>query len=146
MSKVIDYLRGLGLTQVEAKQARRHIFEVSSDKLREVVSGLINVDESAYVSSISAVDYINEGFIELNYCLWVINEKIMVIFKVKVPRDSPKIPTIHDLIPGALNSELEVYDLLGVVFEGNDKLRRGFLAPTEVTSQGIYPLRKDFKV
>ncbi|MCS7109025.1 MAG: NADH-quinone oxidoreductase subunit C [Sulfolobales archaeon] len=146
MSKVVEFLRNIGLVQREVKQARRYVFEVSPERLREVVSGLIKVDENIYVSTISAVDYISEGFIEVNYCLWGINDAVMVVLKVKAPRDSPKVPTIHDLIPGALNSELDTYDLVGVVFEGNDKLRRGFLVPSEVVSQGIYPLRKDFKV
>lgn len=146
MSRAVDFLRSVGLVQVEVKQVRRYAFEVSRERLREVMSGLIKVDESLYVSSISGVDYINEGFIEVNYCLWSVVDKVMVVLKVKVPRDSPGVPTIHDLIPGALNSELEVHDLLGVVFEGNDKLRRGFLVPHEIASQGIYPLRKDFKV
>ncbi|MCX8186427.1 MAG: NADH-quinone oxidoreductase subunit C [Sulfolobales archaeon] len=146
MSKVVEFLRNIGLVQREVKQARRYVFEVSPERLREVVSGLIKVDENIYVSTISAVDYISEGFIEVNYCIWTINDAVMVVLKVKAPRDSPKVPTIHDLIPGALNSELDTYDLVGVVFEGNDKLRRGFLVPSEVVSQGIYPLRKDFKV
>lgn len=146
MSKVVEFLRNIGLVQREVKQARRYVFEVSPERLREVVSGLTKVDGNIYVSTISAVDYISEGFIEVNYCLWGINDAVMVVLKVKAPRDSPKVPTIHDLIPGALNSELDTYDLVGVVFEGNDKLRRGFLVPSEVVSQGIYPLRKDFKV
>lgn len=146
MSKVLDFLKGLGLTQLESKQPRRYVFEVSAGRLREVIAGLIEVNKNLYVSAISGVDYISEGFIEVNYCLWVVDEKLMVVLKVRVPRESPKIPTTYDLIPGTLNSELEVYDLLGVVLEGNDKLRRSFLAPSEVASQGLFPLRKDFKV
>ncbi len=146
MSKVLDLLKSSGLNQLGSKQVRRYVFEVSADRLREVITNLMSAGINMYVSSISGVDYINEGIIELNYCLWVVDEKLMVVLKVKVPRDSPKVPTISDLIPGAINSELESYDLLGVVFEGNEKLRRGFLLPSELVSQGVYPLRKDFKV
>jgi NADH:ubiquinone oxidoreductase subunit C len=146
VSKVVDYLRSLSLKELEVKQPRRYVFEVSPDKLRDVISGVIKVSPQTYVSAISGVDYINEGVIEVNYCLWVIEDNVMVVLKVRVPRDSPKVPTIYDLIPGALNSELEAYDLVGVVFEGNDKLRRGFLTPPEIASQNVFPLRKDFKV
>ncbi len=145
MSSVLDFLKSSGLNQLGSKQPRRYVFEVSAERLREVVGGLAKF-KNIYVSSISGVDYVSEGFIEINYCLWVVDERFMVITKVRVPRDSPKVPTIYDLIPGALNSELEAYDLLGVVFEGNEKLRRGFLTPSEVASQGLFPLRKDFKV
>lgn len=146
MSKVVEYLRSLGLKELEVKQPRRYVFEVSPEKLREVIAGVLKVSPQTYVSAISGIDYVGEGVIEVNYLLWVIEDKVMVVIKVRVPRESPKVPTIYDLIPGALNSELEVYDLLGVVFEGNDKLRRGFLTPPEIASQNIFPLRKDFKV
>lgn len=146
MSRVVEFLRSLGLTHKEVKQARRYIFEVPSDRLRDVVAGLMKLNLNIYSSTISVVDYINEGVIEINYCLWVIDEKLMVILRVRVPRDSPKVPTIHDIIPGALNGELEAYDLFGVVFEGNDKLRRGFLVPLDLVNQGVFPLRKEFKV
>ncbi len=144
MSRVVDYLRSLGLKELEIKQPRRYVFEVSPEKLREVITEILKVSPQTYVSAISGVDYVSEGVIEVNYSLWVIEDRVMVVIRVRVPRDSPKIPTIYDLIPGALNSELEAYDLLGVVFEGNDKLRRGFLAPPEI--QKVFPLRKDFKV
>lgn len=130
----------------EGKPARRYVVSVPPERLREVVSGLVGLGLNMYVSTISGVDYLNEGVIEVNYCLWVIDEKLMIVLKVRVPRDSPKIPSIHDIVPGALSGELEAYDLLGVVFEGNDKLRRAFLTPTDIASQGIHPLRKDFKV
>jgi len=146
LSKAVEFLRSLGLTCKEVKQARRYVFEVSPDKLRVVVTGLIKLNLNIYSSTISVVDYINEGVIEVNYCLWVIDEKLMIVLRVRVPRDSPKVPTIHDIIPGALNGELEAYDLFGVVFEGNDKLRRGFLVPLDIANQGVFPLRKDFKV
>jgi NADH:ubiquinone oxidoreductase subunit C len=50
---------------------------------------------------------------------------------------------VIDIVPGALGGELEAYDLMGVTFEGNNRLRRGFLAPEDMVEKGIYPLRKD---
>ncbi|MEM4663888.1 MAG: NADH-quinone oxidoreductase subunit C [Desulfurococcaceae archaeon] len=48
-----------------------------------------------------------------------------------------------DIIPGLLAGERETYDLLGVVFNGNPLLKRGFFVATDVAEQGKYPLRKD---
>jgi len=146
VSKVLEYLKSVSLSFKEVKQPRRYVFEISADRLREVVKKLTELNPTIYSSTISAVDYINEGVIEVNYCLWVIDEKLLVVLRVRVPRDSPKVPTIADILPGALNGEMEAYDLMGVVFDGNSRLRRAFLAPPDIASQGLFPLRKDFKV
>ena len=64
------------------------------------------------------------------------------LFEVKVPcdRDQPVIPSISPLWSGALLQEREVYDLMGVRFEGHPELTRLFLWD----SFPGHPLRKDF--
>jgi NADH-quinone oxidoreductase subunit C len=64
------------------------------------------------------------------------------IFEVKVPADHER-PTIASIAPlwiGATLQEREVYDLMGVVFEGHPELTRLFLWDKFPG----HPLRKDF--
>jgi NADH-quinone oxidoreductase subunit C len=64
------------------------------------------------------------------------------IFEVKVPadHDQPRVSSITPLWIGANLQEREVYDLMGVVFEGHPDLTRLFLWDKFPG----HPLRKDF--
>jgi NADH-quinone oxidoreductase subunit C len=64
------------------------------------------------------------------------------IFEVKVPADHarPRVPSITPLWIGANLQEREVYDLMGVEFEGHPDLTRLFLWDKFPG----HPLRKDF--
>jgi NADH-quinone oxidoreductase subunit C len=64
------------------------------------------------------------------------------IFEVKVPADheQPAVPSVTPLWKGAELQEREVYDLMGVRFEGHPALTRIFLWD----SFPGHPLRKDF--
>jgi NADH-quinone oxidoreductase subunit C len=64
------------------------------------------------------------------------------IFQVKVPADHehPRVASIVPLWKGAILQEREVYDLMGVVFEGHPDLTRLFLWDKFPG----HPLRKDF--
>lgn len=59
-------------------------------------------------------------------------------------RDDSMAPSIIDLYPSALVYEREVFDLLGVRFEGHKGLKR-LLLPEDVPDD-FHPLRKDFKI
>ncbi|HDJ83527.1 MAG TPA: NADH-quinone oxidoreductase subunit C [Desulfurococcaceae archaeon] len=126
----------------------RKIFHIEASKIRDVVKRLIDVygAESLYLSTIVGVDKPNENVIEINYFINIITLKQTIALRTRVPRDNPRIPSLLDLLPGALAGECETYDLLGVIFEGNQYLRRTFFVPIDVAQQGIYPLRKDAKV
>lgn len=120
---------------------RRYVITVEELELRRVVE--VIAGEESYLSSISAVDMPKEGKIELNYIFWSIKHKAALIVKVSLDRGNPAVPSISDIVPAAVKSEIEVYDLMGVVFEGNKSLKRGFLVPEDVVAKGVYPLRKD---
>ena len=64
-----------------------------------------------------------------------------LILKTKVfERDEPTVPSVSDIWKGADLQEREVYDLMGVRFEGHPNLKRIMLW------EGFdgHPLRKDF--
>ena len=66
------------------------------------------------------------------------NETLNVV--TFVDKKSNLAPTIVDIYPNALVYEREVYDLLGIKFEGHPNLKR-LLLP-EDTPEGFHPLRK----
>lgn len=120
---------------------RRYVITVAQSELRGVVEAVVK--EESYLSSISAVDLPKDGKIELNYIFWSVKHKAALVIKVLVNRENPVVPSISDIVPGATKSEVETYDLMGVVFEGNKNLRRGFMVPEDIVAKGVYPLRKD---
>jgi len=65
----------------------------------------------------------------------------MVTFGIRLPKADPTVPTITDLIPGALISEREKQEFFGITVTGIPDGRRLFL-PDEFP-QGVYPWRKD---
>ncbi len=62
--------------------------------------------------------------------------------RVQVPEDDPVVDTLWDLYPGAEAMEREVFDLLGVRFDGHPDLTR-ILMPEDWEG---HPLRKDYGV
>jgi NADH-quinone oxidoreductase subunit C len=60
--------------------------------------------------------------------------------KIGLNDPEPKVSSVYSLWKGANWLEREVYDLLGIVFEGHPDLRR-ILMPPEFAG---HPLRKDY--
>ncbi len=112
-------------------------FIVSGGAHRDVLKALLEADEKTCISAITGIDLgANLG---VYYHIRTSNDLFTI--KAEVPRENPKIATIVDLIPGAAFHEIEVMDLLGVVFEGNPN--PGHFVLPETWPEGIYPLRKD---
>ena len=70
-------------------------------------------------------------------------EEFMFSLKVVLPKSDLVLESITDLIPGALISERELQEMLGVKIKGIPDSRRLFL-PKEIP-KGVYPWRKDSK-
>lgn len=62
-----------------------------------------------------------------------------VTIKAAVPKDDPRIASITPEIPAATMYEREIFDLLGVQFEGHPRLER--LVLPDDWPDGVYPLR-----
>ncbi len=67
--------------------------------------------------------------------------EIILNISVEVPKSDPTIDTISDIIPGALITEREKMEMLGVKIRGIPDDRRVFL-PDDIP-QGVYPWRRD---
>ena len=86
----------------------------------------------------TGVDY--KDRIEVVYHLFSYKHRHGCVLKVRLPRDNPVIPTVEEIWRAADWMEREIFDLLGVTFEGHGDLRR-ILMPEDWPG---HPLRKDF--
>lgn len=86
----------------------------------------------------SGVDY--KDRIEVVYHLFSYRHRHGCALKVKLPRENPSVQTVEEIWRAANWMEREIFDLLGVVFEGHSDLRR-ILMPEDWPG---HPLRKDF--
>jgi NADH-quinone oxidoreductase subunit C len=62
--------------------------------------------------------------------------------KARVHTESPRMPSVTELFPGADYPEREVFDMFGVEFDGHPDLRR-ILMPEDYEG---HPQRRDFPV
>ncbi len=92
------------------------------------------------LSNQSGVDYPKRDEIEVVYHLISYRLRHACVLKVSVPRDNPSMPSVCGVWRTANWQEREIFDLLGVVFDGHPDLRR-ILLPEDWVG---HPLRKDF--
>ena len=88
----------------------------------------------------AAVDYGTGTRFEVVYHLFSWKHPGWLRLRVHVDRSDPRIATITDLWEGAMFHEREMYDMMGIVFEGNRDLRRIYMSP----DYRSFPHRKDF--
>ena len=92
-----------------------------------------------YLTAITAVDY--KDFFEVIYHLTSIRNNHSIVLKTRChTRENPVLPSVVSLWQGADFQEREIYDLMGIAFDGHPNMKRIFLW------QGFHghPLRKDF--
>jgi len=92
------------------------------------------------LSNETGVDYKAKNVIQVVYHLYSYEHRHGLVLKVDTPRDNASVPTVENVWKAANWLEREIYDLLGVFFEGHSDLRR-LLMPEDWIG---HPLRKDF--
>ena len=123
--------------QIQKGVAGEASIVANNDVHRDVLQEMINADEKTGVTAISGVDL--GGNLAAYY--HVHTAKSFFTIKTAVPRTDPKIRSVVDIHPGAKFHELEVTDLFGITFVGNEF--NGHLVLSENWPDGVYPLRKD---
>ena len=113
---------------------------VRPDAVVEVCRFLRDDPELAYeqLSCITGTDF--KDSIHLAYVMTSYAHRHVMALKVKLERDDPAVHTVEQVWATANWHEREVYDLLGVYFEGHSDLRR-LLMPDDWVG---HPLRKDY--
>ena len=131
----------LGEALVEAKDAVGEVsLTVRREAIVEVCRTLRDRFEYQQLMEIAGVDYPQrpERF-EVVYHLLSLTRNHRIRVRVSTDEDVP-VPSVTSLWPVAGWLEREVFDLYGVVFDGNDDLRRIL---TDYGFRG-FPFRKDF--
>ena len=129
------------------EEARARVFEVQLYVRRaDLVPALTALRDTPgleyqQLMEIAGVDYPDRGAerFEIVYCLLSLTRNHRVQVHVSTDEATP-VPSVTGLWPVAGWLEREVYDLYGVLFEGNQDLRRIL---TDYGFRG-HPLRKDF--
>ena len=113
---------------------------VTPDSIPHVAAYLRDRHGYEYLSNITAVDYILDGLIEVVYQFYSLEGGGPQTVRVRVPRESPVIPTLTGEWPGANLQEREAFDLYGVRFPGHPFPRRVYMWD----EFEVFPMRKEF--
>ncbi len=90
---------------------------------------------------ISSVDHFErEPRFEVVYELYSLEQGLHLRLKTAATEDEPSVPTVSDLWAGANWHEREVWDMMGIRFQGHPDLRRIIMWD----GYPYHPLRKDF--
>ena len=115
--------------------------EVRPERVRDVLRWLRDDAEfdAKQLSNLCSVD--RHDRFEVVYHLQSLDRNHQIVVKAILDEhDEPALPSAYPVYKGALLQEREVYDLMGIRFDGHPDLRRMFLW------EGYpgFPLRKDF--
>lgn len=129
----------------------QRVIHPSRDQWAGVASALL-ADGFNMCVDVTGVDYLTFGG-QRDLPLGVVGERFEVVVgfisherrerirsRVQVPESDPTITSLYSIYPGVDTLEREVYDLLGIVFEGHPDLSR-IMMPEHWEG---HPLRKDY--
>jgi NADH-quinone oxidoreductase subunit C len=114
---------------------------VSSKSLYQVAEFLKNTSglDFDYLNDLTAVDYLD--YFELVYHLASLKHNHSLVLKTRCyERENPIVSSVVGLWRAADFQEREVYDLMGIAFEGHPNLKRLLLWEGFVG----HPLRRDY--
>jgi NADH-quinone oxidoreductase subunit C len=118
-----------------------HSVSVELGRLREALElakGELGFD---MMLDISSVDHAGEAVrFEMVYELYSLEQGVHLRIKARVGEVEPKVPTVSDLWPTADWHEREVWDMMGIWFDGHPDLRRILMWE----GYPYHPLRKEF--
>ena len=141
-------LSGNEVAKQITKQFPEAIAETSNEAILVKSQSILDVAEYLksnpelnfdYLNYITAVDYYD--YFEVVYHLTSIKQNHSLVMKTRCyRRDNPTVPSVVSLWRGADFQEREIYDLVGISFQGHPNLKRILLWEG---FQG-HPLRKDY--
>jgi len=116
---------------------------VKREAFRKAVEHICELQKYPHLSIISSSDRGNDVELIYHFTIYYGHhlQELSLGLRVNVPKNDLKIPTITDIIPGALFTERETQEMMGVEVIGIPDNRRLFL-PDDFP-EGIYPWRED---
>jgi Ni,Fe-hydrogenase III component G len=108
---------------------------------QNLVESLRLLRVTLHFNHLSTITGLDRGeFFELLYHL--ANEALSLTVRTPVPRTEPDVPSICEVIPGAVLYEREIQEMFGIVVKNIPDPRRLLLS--DDWPEGQHPLRKDF--
>ena len=114
---------------------------ISGEYLHRVAEYLKNTGDLDfnYLTNLTSVDYTD--YFEVVYHLNSLSHNHSLVIKTRCyDREKPVVDSVYDLWRSADYQEREVYDLMGIFFEGHPNMKRLFLWDDFVG----HPLRRDY--
>jgi NADH-quinone oxidoreductase subunit C len=122
--------------------AKGYHLDVSLESEQLIQATGILFDLGYYLESITGVDWIKDDQLEVVYDFSRYDfDLCRVVFRVRLPRSEPHLPTITPIYTGANWHERETHDFFGIVFDGHPHLIP-LLLPEDAD---FHPLLKDFQ-
>jgi len=133
--------KNFGDLQISFLEETRMVINVPKEQILDVLA-FIKDNGYDFLALVSCVDWINEEEFELVYIIssYLIENKLDIIVKTRIPRTNPVFRTVIPVFPNAEPYERELHELFGVEFEGHPRLIPLLLE----RNYKIPPFRKDF--
>jgi membrane-bound hydrogenase subunit beta len=128
------------VSDVKIPRLDRAFATVTRDSLRDVIRYLKENHGFVHITTITAVD-LPDSY-EVVYHLR--SDGFNLNIKALLPKDEAVVPSITDILNGAVLYEREVNDLMGIYPEGHPNPSRLILAYD--WPDGVYPLRKEWSI
>jgi NADH-quinone oxidoreductase subunit C len=130
-------------SKVQAKTEFRGetTYAISANDLHE--TAMLCRDELSfdYLIDITSIDNFGEDpRFEIIYHLYSMPHAVHLRLRLKVPEEAGAVDTVSDVWPTANWHEREIYDMMGIKFNGHPDLRRILMWD----GYPFFPLRKDF--
>jgi NADH-quinone oxidoreductase subunit C len=116
-------------------------FVIEKGDIREVAKRCRDELSFDYLLDISSVDnFGSEPRFEVVYELYSMTMSVHLRLKLRVSEDDPAVDTVSDIWPTANWHEREIWDMMGLRFNGHPDLRRILMWE----GYPYFPLRKEF--
>jgi membrane-bound hydrogenase subunit beta len=117
--------------------------EVKKSAFHDAVEHICRLQEYPHLAVISSSDLGTEVELIYHFTIYYGHHlgELSLGIRVKLPKSDLSIPTITDLIPGAIFTERETQEMMGVRVVDIPDGRRLFIS--EDVPEGVYPWRKD---
>jgi NADH-quinone oxidoreductase subunit C len=116
-------------------------YEIAASDLREIATFCRDNLLFDYLVDITSIDnFGEEPRFEIVYHLYSMPRAVQLRLKSKVPDEAGAVDTVSDIWPTANWHEREIYDMMGIKFNGHPDLRRILMWD----GYPFFPLRKDF--
>ncbi|HEU4964174.1 MAG TPA: NADH-quinone oxidoreductase subunit C [Bacilli bacterium] len=142
-AKIVEKFGEEAVEEAEVKQFRATLV-IQTAKWAEVVE-FVKTEPSllfVYPQLMAGTDFMAKGYCEVYTMLHSFQLDQDLSLKVRADRDNAVVPSITPIFSGFNWEEREIYDLVGITFEGHPDMRRIML---EDYWEG-HPLRKDYVV